>query len=116
MITGLCDLVKTVLDLTDDSNDVPNYQIISPIILLLSVLRECVCACLCVCVHMCVFVYVSVHTCACVCAYICVLVCACIHVCACACACLSVCTCKCEYIISNQNFVNKISASKIISD
>ena len=62
VITGLCDLVKTVVDLTDDSNDVPNYQIISPIVLLLSAVSVCVCVCVCVyCVHVraCVRVCVS---------------------------------------------------------
>ena len=43
VITGLCDLVKAVADLIDDSNDVPNYQIISPIVLLLSAVSVCVC-------------------------------------------------------------------------
>ena len=47
VITGLCDLVKTVVDFTDDSNDVANYQIISPIVLLLSAVSVCACACVC---------------------------------------------------------------------
>ena len=34
VITGLYDLVKTVVDLIDDSSEVPNYQMISPIVLL----------------------------------------------------------------------------------
>ena len=58
VITGLCDLVKTVVDLTDDSNDVPNYQIISPIVLLLSAVSVCVCACMCV--HACAYCIIRV--------------------------------------------------------
>ena len=52
VITGLCDLVKTVVDLTGDSNDVPNYQIISPIVLLLSAVSVCVCV-MCMCIRKC---------------------------------------------------------------
>ena len=36
VVTGLCDLVKTVVDKINHSSEVPNYQIISPIVLLLS--------------------------------------------------------------------------------
>ena len=43
MVTGLCDLVKAVVDVIDDSSEVPNYQIISPIVLLLSAVSVCVC-------------------------------------------------------------------------
>ena len=43
VITGLCDLVKTVVDLIDDSSEVPNYQIISPIVLFLSAVSVCLC-------------------------------------------------------------------------
>ena len=69
VITGLSDLGKTVVDLTDDSNDVPNYQIISPIVLLLSAVSVCVCVCVCTCarVHVCVCmracVFAHTHTC-----------------------------------------------------
>ena len=59
VITGLCDLVKTVVDVINDSSEVPNYQIISPIVLLLSAVSVCVCVCSYVrtyvyvlCVHM----------------------------------------------------------------
>ena len=45
VVTGLCDLVKTVVDVIDDSSKVPNYQIISPIVLLLSAVSVCVCVC-----------------------------------------------------------------------
>ena len=38
VVTGLCDLVKTVVN---DSSEVPNYQIISPIVLLLSAVSVC---------------------------------------------------------------------------
>ena len=54
VITGLCDLVKTVVDMINDSSEVPNYQIISPIVLLLSAVSMCVCVlcdCVCVCAH-----------------------------------------------------------------
>ena len=44
VITGLCDLVKTVVDVINDSSEVPNYQIISPIVLLLSAVSVCVCS------------------------------------------------------------------------
>ena len=54
VITGLCDLVKTVVDVIDDSSEVPNYQIISPIVLLLSAVSVCVCVCVCVRAHACV--------------------------------------------------------------
>ena len=55
VITGLCDLVKTVVDMINDSSEVPDYQIISPIVLLLSAVSVCVVcalarACICVCV------------------------------------------------------------------
>ena len=53
VITGLCDLVKTVVDLTGDSNDVPNYRIVSPIILLLSAVSVCMCVRVCVQVYFC---------------------------------------------------------------
>ena len=59
VVTGLCDLVKTVVDVIDDSSEVPNYQIISPIVLLLSAVSVCVCV-------LCVFVC-SVCDTACVC-------------------------------------------------
>jgi len=36
MVTSLCDLVKTVMDWIKDSDNVPNYQLISPIVLLIS--------------------------------------------------------------------------------
>ncbi|XP_065898603.1 multidrug resistance-associated protein 1-like isoform X2 [Dysidea avara] len=36
MVTSLCDLVKTVMDWLKDSDNVPNYQLISPIVLLIS--------------------------------------------------------------------------------
>ena len=51
VVTGLCDLVKTVVDVIDDSSEVPNYQIISPIVLLLSAVSVCACVCayMCVC-------------------------------------------------------------------
>ena len=56
VVTGLCDLVKTVVDVIDDSSEVPNYQIISPIVLLLSAVsvrvRAYVYICVCVCVCM----------------------------------------------------------------
>ena len=65
VITGLCDLVKTVVDLIDDSSEVPNYEIISPIVLLLSAVSVCVCVCVCVCACMCV--HVHARACACVC-------------------------------------------------
>ena len=45
VVTGLCDLVKTVVDVINDSSEVPNYQIISPIVLLLSAVSVCVCVC-----------------------------------------------------------------------
>ena len=79
MITGLCDLVKTVVDLTDDSNGIPNNQIISPIVLLLSAVSVCVCMrmCMCTCVCLCICVYVCTHMCMRVC--ICVLVCIYVH-------------------------------------
>ena len=53
VVTGLCDLVKAVVDVIDDSSEVPNYQIISPIVLLLSAVSVCVCVCVrvCVCAH-----------------------------------------------------------------
>ena len=56
VITGLCDLVKTVVDLIDDSSEVANYQIISPIVLLLSAVSVCVyvCVCACACMRACV--------------------------------------------------------------
>ena len=41
VVTGLCDLVKTVVDVIDDSSEIPNYQIISPIVLLLSAVSVC---------------------------------------------------------------------------
>jgi len=50
MVTSLCDLVKTVVDWLKDSDNVP-YQLISPIILLITVVSVCVvrvCVCLCV--------------------------------------------------------------------
>ena len=53
VVTGLCDLVKTVVDVINDSSEVPNYQIISPIVLLISAVSVCVC-CVCVCVCVCV--------------------------------------------------------------
>ena len=70
VITGLCDLVKTVMDVINDSSEVPNYQIISPIVLLLSAVSLCVCCvracmcmgcgcgCMCLCVGACVCVWV----------------------------------------------------------
>ena len=61
VFTGLCDLVKTVVDLIDDSSEVPNYQIISPIVLLLSAVSVCVCVCVCVCVYVCVHLRVHVR-------------------------------------------------------
>ena len=71
MVTGLCDLVKTVVDVIDDSSEVPNYQIISPIVLLLSAV-SCVCMCVCVCARVCV--------CACVRACVCMHThCVCLH-------------------------------------
>jgi len=47
MVTSLCDLVKTVMDWIKDSDNVPNYQLISPIILLISTVsgRACICGC-----------------------------------------------------------------------
>jgi len=45
VITGLCDLVKTVVDKVKDSSEVSNYQIISPIVLLLSAVSLCVYTC-----------------------------------------------------------------------
>ena len=56
VITGLCDLVKTVVDVINDSGQVPNYQVISPIVLLFSAVSVCVCmrACVTVCVTVCV--------------------------------------------------------------
>ena len=47
VITGLCDLVKTVVDVINDSSEAPNYQIISPIVLLLSAVSVCVHECVC---------------------------------------------------------------------
>ena len=64
VVTGLCDLVKTMVDVINDSSEVPNYQIISPIVLLLSAVSVCVCVCMCVCVCVCVCV------CMCVCVYV----------------------------------------------
>ena len=49
MVTSLCDMVKTVMDWLKDSDNVPNYQLISPIILMISAVSVCVCVC-CVCV------------------------------------------------------------------
>ena len=51
VVTGLCDLVKTVVDVIDDSSEVPNYRIISPIVLLLSAVSVCVYVCARVCVR-----------------------------------------------------------------
>ena len=51
---SLCDLVKTVVDWLNDSDNVPNYQLISPIVLLISAVSVCVCVCACVRVCMCV--------------------------------------------------------------
>ena len=53
VITGLCDLVKTVVDLINESSEVPNYQIISPIVLLLSAVSVSICQCACMCVRTC---------------------------------------------------------------
>ena len=64
VVTGLCDLVKTVVDVIDDSSEVPNYRIISPIVLLLSAVSVCVyvCARACACACVCGYIYVvSVH-------------------------------------------------------
>ena len=36
VITGLCDFMKSVVDKIEHGSEVPNYQIISPIVLLLS--------------------------------------------------------------------------------
>ena len=66
MIIGLCDLVKTV-DLTDDSNDVPNYQIISPISLLLSAVNVCVYMCVFVCMYVDAYMCMRPHVRVCVC-------------------------------------------------
>ena len=75
VITVLCDLVKATVDWIDDNDNVANYQIISPIILLLSVVSVCVCVCVRACVR------VRVH----VCAYACMCPCGCVgtHVYAC---------------------------------
>ena len=51
VITGLCDLVKTVVDLINESSEVPNYQIISPIVLLLSAVSVSICVHSFVCIH-----------------------------------------------------------------
>ena len=45
VITGSCDLVKAVVDVINDSSEVANYQIISPIVLLLSAVSA-VCMCM----------------------------------------------------------------------
>ena len=45
VVTGLCDLVKSVVDKIDDNSEVANYQIISPIVLLLSAVSVSVCLC-----------------------------------------------------------------------
>ena len=64
VITGLCDLVKAVVDMINDSSEVPNYRIMSPIVLLLSAVSVCVCvrahACVCAYAHACVCFYVHV--------------------------------------------------------
>ena len=70
VVTGLCDLVKAVVDMIDDSSEVPNYQIISPIVLLFSAVSVCVCVC--VCVRACVCVCVRACVCVCMCVYVCV--------------------------------------------
>ena len=74
MITGLCDLVKTVVDVINDSGQVPNYQIISPIVLLLFAVSVCVrvcvhasmchsvCDCVCVLVSQCTHTHVGAKT------------------------------------------------------
>ena len=43
MVISLCDLVKTVMDSIKDSDNVPNYHLISPIILLISAVSGCAC-------------------------------------------------------------------------
>ena len=48
-MTSLCDLVKTVMDWLKDSDNVPNYQLMSPIVLLISAVSVRVCACVRVC-------------------------------------------------------------------
>ena len=60
MVTSLCDVVKTVMDLFKDSDNVPIYQLLSPIVLLISAVSVLVC--ICVCVSVCV----SVGVCGCV--------------------------------------------------
>ena len=50
VITGLCDFLKTMVDIFQNNNDIPNYQIFSPLVLLLSAVSVCVCMCMCVCV------------------------------------------------------------------
>ena len=56
VVTGLCDFLKTTVDKIEHGSAVPNYQIISPIVLLLSAVSVCARASVCVCVCMyCVF-------------------------------------------------------------
>ena len=42
VVTGLCDFMKSVIDKIQHGSEVPNYQIISPIVLLLSAVSVCV--------------------------------------------------------------------------
>ena len=53
MVMSLCDLVKTVMDWLNDSDNVPNYQLISPIVLLISAVSVCVRECVRMCVRVC---------------------------------------------------------------
>ena len=71
VITGSCDLLKAMVESIDDSSGVVKYQLVSPVILVFSVVSVCACVRVCVCV--CVFV------CVCVCAR------ACVHACVRAC-------------------------------
>ena len=91
VILGLCDFLKAVVDKIQHSDNVPSYQIISPIVLLMSVVSVCVC----VCVH----VRAHAHVCVCVCVRAHVLLC--VHACV---SCVLLCVCVfCVYaVLSNQ--------------
>ena len=68
MVTSLCDLVKTVMDWIKDSDNVPNYQLISHIILLISAVSVCMHVCVVfgrggLCGQVCVIGWVCVYVC-----------------------------------------------------
>ena len=68
VVTGLCGFLKAVVDKIEHGSETPNYQIISPIVLLLSAVSVRLCACAHVCVlYVCVRTYICVYVHACVC-------------------------------------------------